>query len=846
MASKSGAESDGKRLRKNWSDDSMLAAMEAVRTSQMSISVAANRFKVPRKTLDDRLKGRVQHGSHPGVSTVLTVQEENSLVNYLLHMAQCGFPLTRTMVKAYAWSMAKRSGTAHRFHPEYGPGDHWWSLFKKRHPELALRTADSLERSRAEALNPDVVKEYFDLLHKCLDSNNLLRRPRQIYNCDETFLPLDYSREKVVAAKGSKNIYRQSHGTTEHITMLCCASAAGFPLPPMIIFAKSFPGGPYRFEGPDDALYARSESGWIDSELFLSWFNKIFLKYSVPDRPIMLLTDGHKSHLTLDVVDLCIQNKIILFCLPPHTTHALQPLDVAVFKSLKDYFSKTVRALCFTKRNFVVTKKEFSKVVKTPFEKAFSIPNVKAGFKKCGIYPFNPDVVPAEKMTPSTVHKSLLSSFSSSDSSTPDPQSPSYFSGRSSDVLSVSDDAACVVHSDQSTSHSGDAPASTSHSGDAPASTSHSGDAPASTSHSGDAPASTSHSGDTPASTSHSGDAPASTSHSGDAPASTSHSGDARASTSHSVGALASTSHSGDAPASTSHSAASSLVNSDQSVILSDTSHTVSSILDTPSNSNTDPIVNPLVASGLISPDLADILVTPSGDAAVAKKRTRRIVGARDLTAEDYVDMLRKDKRRKEEAEKEKQRKKEERERKMKEREETKMKKVEAGRGRGARGRGAGRGRGTGGRRVGGKQKTGKFPGTRNARGKDKAISDESTESDRDMTLSSDIESEKEEVCRPRRQSSTSSDIESEKEEVCRPRRQRLLPTRYRSDSEDQNDGVLCIICNHNEPEELSSEMVFWIDCDVCGAWVHTYCAFGSNTVTRQFKCENCCQFFCF
>ena len=47
--------------------------------------------------------------------------------------------------------------------------------------------------------------------------------------------------------------------------------------------------------------------------------------------------------------------------------------------------------------------------MKTPFEKAFSIPNVKAGFKKCGIYPFNPDVVPAARMTPSTVHKSLLS-----------------------------------------------------------------------------------------------------------------------------------------------------------------------------------------------------------------------------------------------------------------------------------------------------------------------------------------------------------------------------------------------------------------------------------------------------
>ena len=30
----------------------------------------------------------------------------------------------------------------------------------------------------------------------------------------------------------------------------------------MIIYSKSFPGGQYRFEGPEDTLYARSESGW--------------------------------------------------------------------------------------------------------------------------------------------------------------------------------------------------------------------------------------------------------------------------------------------------------------------------------------------------------------------------------------------------------------------------------------------------------------------------------------------------------------------------------------------------------------------------------------------------------
>ena len=54
----------------------------------------------------------------------------------------------------------------------------------------------------------------------------------------------------------------QAQGTSEHITMLCAASAAGLPLSPTIIYSKS---GQYRFDGPDDALYAKSESGWIDS-----------------------------------------------------------------------------------------------------------------------------------------------------------------------------------------------------------------------------------------------------------------------------------------------------------------------------------------------------------------------------------------------------------------------------------------------------------------------------------------------------------------------------------------------------------------------------------------------------
>ena len=60
-----------------------------------------------------------------------------------------------------------------------------------------------------------------------------------------------------LAQKNAKHVYAQSRGISEHITLLCCAFAANVALPPMIIFTKSFPGGVYKFDMPEDAVYAK-------------------------------------------------------------------------------------------------------------------------------------------------------------------------------------------------------------------------------------------------------------------------------------------------------------------------------------------------------------------------------------------------------------------------------------------------------------------------------------------------------------------------------------------------------------------------------------------------------------
>ena len=69
--------------------------------------------------------------------------------------------------------------------------------------------------------------------------------------------------------------------------------------------------------------------------------------------------------------------------------------------------------------------------------------------------------------------------------------------------------------------------------------------------------------------------------------------------------------------------------------------HSSSTPLSSPQSSF---VMNPLVAAGLVNPDLADIPATPPNNAAVTKQRVKRIVGARDLTSNEYTEMLRADK----------------------------------------------------------------------------------------------------------------------------------------------------------------------------------------------------------
>ena len=208
--------------------------------------------------------------------------------------------------------------------------------------------------------------------------------------------------------RNCKQAYSESEGGREHITAHIAVSASGYALPPFFIFEKSYSSGPYARNGPDNALYAVSPNGYMDIELFGSWIDKSFIPCTRHiQKSILLILDGHGSHMDIDMIDKLVAHDIHLYCLPPHTTNILQPLDVAIFKPLKTYFSKltdfVVLASLGEKDKVKICKKNFTAIFKEAYDEKLNVALIKTGFRKCGITPFNPDAIDHKCLMPDNV-----------------------------------------------------------------------------------------------------------------------------------------------------------------------------------------------------------------------------------------------------------------------------------------------------------------------------------------------------------------------------------------------------------------------------------------------------------
>lgn len=220
----------GGREYKNYTQDDLEEATEAITNGELSINAASIKYKIPFGTLYNKYKGL--HGSTAGGQPVFSHAEEISILKAAATCADWGFPLTTFDLRMFAKAYLDREGkTVARF-SNNTPGVDWALSVLKRHKNgYGQRLATNIKRSRA-AVGPESLNKYFDNLQR--EVFNI--PPSNIFNYDESNLSDDPGKKKCVYRRGVKYPERVMNHSKSCTTVMICGSADGTLLPPCVIY----------------------------------------------------------------------------------------------------------------------------------------------------------------------------------------------------------------------------------------------------------------------------------------------------------------------------------------------------------------------------------------------------------------------------------------------------------------------------------------------------------------------------------------------------------------------------------------------------------------------------------
>jgi hypothetical protein len=365
-------------------------AIKAYQNAEIpSIRGTARVFDVPERTLRRRLAGVPFRQVTRANSHKLTPEEEQSLLQWILSMDMRGSAPRPSMVRDMANILLReRNGQP--------VGTRWVYNYTNRHPELKSRYSRRYNYQRALCEDPRIIEPWFDLVRRTIDENGI--QTEDIYNFDETGFAMGLiATAKVITRAdyyGRRGLLQP--GNREWVTSIECVGATRFVLPPTIIFKSTLYQQYAWFEDlPNDWRIEISPNGWTTDEIGLRWLRKQFIPMTTSrtkGKFRLLILDGHGSHLTGDFDQLCAKNDIIAICMPPHSSHLLQPLDVGCFAPLKRAYGGVIEAKARAGVNHI-DKLDFITTFPNVRTEAFKPATIQNAFEAAGLVPYNPGQV---------------------------------------------------------------------------------------------------------------------------------------------------------------------------------------------------------------------------------------------------------------------------------------------------------------------------------------------------------------------------------------------------------------------------------------------------------------------
>ena len=197
-----------------------------------------------------------------------------------------------------------------------------------------------------------------------------------------------------MARRGSRLVHSIEPNQKEHFSVLSCINADGGCIPNFYILKGCYFLVDYIANCEEGAVMGMQPKAWMTRWLFESWifhFIKCLKRgpgVDLSNRHLLIL-DGHNSHVTLQVVKISMESGLDIISLPSHTSHALQPLDIACFKPFKTAFRQIRDAWCLANKNEPVGKQTLCEWTSKALKRALIPTNIKSGFREAGIWPLD-------------------------------------------------------------------------------------------------------------------------------------------------------------------------------------------------------------------------------------------------------------------------------------------------------------------------------------------------------------------------------------------------------------------------------------------------------------------------
>ena len=368
----------------------VILAMSAIDSQQQlsNLAAAASYNVCPNTLRNRRLRRPARQDCIPN-SKILTELEERAIIEHAIDVDSRGFQLNYDLLRGVADKLLTDRGCRR-------VGVNWPANFVKRVPELKSRVNQRYDYQRALNEDPQVVKDWFRLVKNMKAKHSIV--DEDIYNFDEAGFQMGVIGSRMVITGSERRQAPKSlqPGNTEWVTTIVAANAQGWSIPPFIIFkgAQQYDTWHAAITDRPGWVLSVSEKGWTSHDHGLLWlkhFDSCIKDLKVGSRRLLIM-DGHSSHDTVEFRDYCNDHNIITLCMPPHSSHLLQPLDVGCFSPLKRAYSTEIEALIRYQVNHI-TKEDFLPAFKAAYDKAITKENIFGSFRGAGLVPHDESAV---------------------------------------------------------------------------------------------------------------------------------------------------------------------------------------------------------------------------------------------------------------------------------------------------------------------------------------------------------------------------------------------------------------------------------------------------------------------